>query len=137
MSWRIYTCLLMCSRDQPCINMSEFLSTGARNLDFNVKCPVSKNTMTLKTLLCPLIVKQNSNIIQARFSFSNKQPPKNSELKTSKDNFQLMLLGVGQQGSLPLNVSETPSEGGFICTHVLHNKYSSEEGNVSLAKDSQ
>ena len=37
MSWRIYTCLLMCSRDQPCINMSEFLSTGARNLDFNVK----------------------------------------------------------------------------------------------------
>ena len=35
----------------------QFLSTGARNLDFNVKCPVSKNTMTLKTLLCPLIVK--------------------------------------------------------------------------------
>lgn len=57
MSWRIYTCLLMCSRDQLCINMSGFLSTGARNLDFNVKCPVSNNTMLLMTLLSPLMVK--------------------------------------------------------------------------------
>ena len=31
---------------------------------------------------------------------------------------------------LLVDVLKTQSEGGFICTHILHNKYSSEEGNM-------